>query len=76
MNVEQLLANPLVETFAIDGAAPTLEGAHDAAWLALSNAHRDVEDITSWLLKVMQHTSHNGGVQFHAEFVRRPDELA
>ena len=78
MNVEQLLANPLIETFQLDEEAPTIEAAHDKAWLTLENAHRDIEggEVAAWSLKVMQHVANGrGGVLFHAEFVRRPDEI-
>lgn len=75
MNIEQMLANPLVETFIIEGEAATFEGAHRQAWNAVERAAENGDIDPQWNLKVMQHVANGrGGVQFHAEFVRRPDE--
>lgn len=74
MDIEKLLATPLVETFVTAGLSPTIDDALDAAWLCLQNAHRTGTLDTAWSLKVMQHVWSAQGVQYQAEFVRMPDE--
>ncbi len=77
MPFDMVLAQPLAETFECGGMAPGIHGAHTLAWDALESILGS-DDASAWALKRMQHTyvAHQDapGVQFIAEFVRRPDD--
>jgi hypothetical protein len=69
-----ILTMPLIETFACDGKAPNVLGAHNLAHDALEAA-LGIDPPAAWTLKVMQHSYDvtSGGVVFHAEFARNPE---
>lgn len=77
MNIEQMLAMRLAETFTIEGLAPNLMEAHNIAWRGIENV-LGADILEAWSLKGMQHqytvVRDQPGVAFKAEFVRRPDE--
>ena len=77
-NVEQLLAAKRLETFTVSGIAETFLAADVMAWNAIEKVLGG-DRISAWTLKAMGHTfvalkDDASGVEFHAEFVRNPDE--
>lgn len=74
MNVEQIVALPLLETFTVDGTAVSIPAAHSQAWLTLENALIGTD--FQWKLKGMTMLGDpaTGKVTFKAEFIRAPDE--
>lgn len=78
MNVDQLLAQRKLEIFTMEGKAPDVVMADQAAWRALENVLGG-DPLDRWVLKGMQHIydaygGTGGGVVFKAEFVRTPDD--
>ncbi len=77
MDIEQMLAKRLAETFTVEGFAPNVIEAHNIAWRNLENVLGD-DALAAWALKGMQHVftviREQASVAFKAEFVRKPDE--
>lgn len=81
LDIEQVLAKPLAETFTAQGLAPNIIGAHAMAWEALEVARAArgphlSDPLEMWALKAIQHSWSTDpvGVAFVAEFARKPDE--
>jgi hypothetical protein len=73
IDIEQILAKPLAETFTATGLAPNIMAAHNLAWDAL-NESLGTDAVRAWQLKAMQHqhSTDPKGVAFVAEFARDP----
>jgi hypothetical protein len=73
MNIEMILAQPLAETFLIDGRAANVLAAHNMAWDGFK-AFLAGDPEEAWSLKVMNHAWESPeAITFHAEFVRNPN---
>ena len=75
MNIEQMLALPLAETFVVEGTAPNVLAAHNLAWDNFK-ASLGGDPELAWSLKIMKHAAHEGAVVFRAEFARDPNYSA